>query len=79
LSTNPQPADFEACMQRLDAIVRELESGSVPLERAMSLFEEGLRLGSSCRTLLEQAQARVEKLLQGVEANGPAEPAEPVD
>jgi exodeoxyribonuclease VII small subunit len=79
MSTQPQPEDFEACMQRLDAIVRELESGSVPLERAMTLFEEGLRLGGSCRGLLEQAQVRVEKLLASVEASAPADPAKPLD
>ena len=42
--------------ERLDAIVHELETGQVPLERAMSLFEEGLRLGAACRTLLDGAQ-----------------------
>lgn len=76
----PNPAtpnpDFEASMQRLEVIVQELEKGGVGLERAMQLFEEGLALGATCRTLLDGAQARIERLL--VRADGGAEIA-PID
>lgn len=67
--STPEPGDraeldFEACMQRLDEIVQELESGQVPLARAMALFEEGLRLGKTCRSLLDTAQVQVDRLLE---------------
>ena len=65
-------------MQRLDAIVHELETGQVPLERAMSLFEEGLRLGAACRTLLDGAQVRVDKLLEHLEGGSSAPPLQPL-
>jgi len=64
-------ADFETCIQKLEQIVQELEGGQVPLERAMGLFEEGLKLGGTCRELLDGAQSRVEKLLE--RAGGAAE------
>jgi len=75
--TTPDAApDFETAMQRLDGIVRELESGQVPLERAMTLFEEGLQLGAQCNALLEQAQLRVEQLLARVDGSTETQPFE---
>ena len=69
--------DFEASMARLDRIVQELESPQVALERAIELFEEGLRLGNQCSTLLERAQARVEKLLERADGGAESQPLEP--
>ena len=59
--------DFEDAMNRLENIARQLESGDVPLEKAMQLFEEGLELSNRCGDLLEKAQLRVDKLLEGRE------------
>jgi exodeoxyribonuclease VII small subunit len=55
---------FEECLQRLEQIVDELEKGNVPLEQALKLFEEGLKLSSSCRKELEEAEGKVEILLR---------------
>ncbi len=55
---------FEECLQRLEKIVAELEKGDVPLERALSLFEEGIQLSNSCRNELEEAEGKVEILLK---------------
>ena len=67
---------FEECLQRLEKIVDELETGNVSLEQALKLFEEGTQLSSSCRKELEEAEGRVEILLK---QNGKlqAEPYEP--
>ena len=67
---------FEECLQRLEKIVDELEKGNVPLEQAIKLFEEGVRLSNSCRQELEAAEGKVEILLK---QNGKlhAEPFEP--
>ena len=35
-------AKFEECLQRLEKIVQELEKGEVPLEKSLTLFEEGM-------------------------------------
>ena len=66
---------FEDCLQRLEKIVDELEKGNVPLEQALKLFEEGLRLSTSCRKELEEAEGKVEILLR---QNGKLQP-EPYD
>ena len=55
---------FEECLQRLEKIVDELEKGNVPLEQAIKLFEEGVRLSNSCRQELEAAEGKVEILLK---------------
>ena len=67
---------FEECLQRLEKIVQELEKGDVPLEKSLTLFEEGMQLSSDCRKELEQAEGKVEILLK---QNGKlqAEPFEP--
>ncbi len=67
---------FEECLQRLERIVQELEKGEVPLEKSLTLFEEGMQLSSACRKELEEAEGKVEILLK---KNGKlqAEPFEP--
>jgi exodeoxyribonuclease VII small subunit len=55
---------FEDCLQRLEKIVGELEKGDVPLEQALTLFEEGIQLSNSCRKELEEAEGKVEILLK---------------
>lgn len=70
-------AKFEECLQRLEKIVQELEMGDVPLEKSLTLFEEGIELSNSCRKELEEAEGKVEILLKN---NGKlqAEPFEPL-
>ena len=55
-------ASFEAGLQELETIVKQLESGDLPLERAIELFEKGMQLSDSCRKQLEAAETRVEVL-----------------
>ncbi len=66
---------FEQCLDRLEKIVDELERGDIPLERALTLFEEGMQLSSSCRKELDEAEGKVEILLK---QNGKLQP-EPFD
>lgn len=56
---------FEASVKRLDAIVAKLESGDVPLEQALKLFQEGTGLVRSCTRLLDEAELEVVKLTRG--------------
>ena len=57
-------AKFEECLERLERIVQELEKGEVPLEKSLTLFEEGMQLSASCRKQLEDAEGKVEILLK---------------
>jgi len=55
---------FEECLDRLEKIVDQLEKGDIPLEQALALFEEGMKLSNSCRSELENAEGKVEILLK---------------
>jgi exodeoxyribonuclease VII small subunit len=59
---------FEQAMARLEAIVGELERGDLPLDESLKIFEEGIRLSKSCLKVLEDAEKKVEVLVQ--EKNG---------
>ena len=58
------PATFEAGLQQLESIVKEMENGDLPLERAIELFERGMKLSDTCRKQLEDAETRVEILMK---------------
>lgn len=55
---------FEAGLEELENIVRQLEKGDLPLEQSLSLFETGMRLSAECRRQLENAETRVEILMR---------------
>lgn len=59
-----KPANLEKSLQSLEKIVDELESGDLPLEKAMQRFEEGIKLTRACQTALRDAEQKVEILLQ---------------
>jgi len=53
---------FEASLEELERIVKELEKGDLPLEQSLALFESGMQLSSECKRQLEEAETRVEIL-----------------
>jgi exodeoxyribonuclease VII small subunit len=61
--SSPQPS-FETGLDELEKIVKEMESGDLPLERALALFEKGVALSEACRKQLDEAETRVEILMQ---------------
>ena len=60
-----QSMTFEASLKRLDEIVSRMERGDVPLEEALSLFEEGTALVTSCTKLLDEAELKIVRLTKG--------------
>ncbi|HYG09264.1 MAG TPA: exodeoxyribonuclease VII small subunit [Pyrinomonadaceae bacterium] len=59
-----QNQNFEASLAALEKIVRELERGELPLEKSLELFERGVRLSRECQERLQEAERRIEVLLQ---------------
>jgi len=59
-----QSRTFEASLEALEKIVRQLESGDLPLEKSLELFEQGIRLSRECQERLSQAERRIEILLR---------------
>nr|WP_276528443.1 exodeoxyribonuclease VII small subunit [Pseudalkalibacillus hwajinpoensis] len=58
---------FEEAMQKLEQIVGALEEGNVPLEKAISLFQEGMNLSNICHEKLKSVEGKMDQI---VEENG---------
>ena len=59
---------FEELYQRLEQAVGKLEEGGLPLEEALALYEEGMRLAQRCQEMLDQAELRVTRLQEAFAA-----------
>ncbi|MBH8596742.1 MULTISPECIES: exodeoxyribonuclease VII small subunit [unclassified Thermoactinomyces] len=55
---------FEEALKRLEEVVEILEKGDTPLEQAIQLFDEGMKLAHICGKKLEWAEQQVEMLVQ---------------
>ncbi|RCV62985.1 exodeoxyribonuclease VII small subunit [Methanophagales archaeon] len=55
---------FEAAMKRLESIVETLGGGNLSLEDSLKMFEEGMELCKFCNKKLDEAEYKVEKLME---------------
>ena len=53
---------FETAYEELESIITKLESGDLPLEDSITLFERGRQLSEHCQSLLDKAELRVSQL-----------------
>ena len=56
--------NLEKSLADLETLVEELESGDLPLDKAMKKFEEGIKLTRGCQAALKDAEQKVEILLK---------------
>jgi len=59
------PDPFEEAMSKLEDRVRRLEGGDLPLDDALTLYEQGVELARTCHEQLEEAEQRVAALSRG--------------
>lgn len=57
-------ADFEQKLTALEAVVEKLEHGDLPLDESVRLFEEGVKLSDACKKELENAEGRIQVLVE---------------
>ena len=69
---------FEEALARLEEIAHQLESGDLPLEKAIALAEEGLKLSHLCEEQLTTAEGKIQQLVErmGRSALEPLQPEE---
>lgn len=72
-----KPETFEKNIERLDAIVRQLEDADLPLEKALQIYEEGMKLSEVCQKQLQEAEGRIQALMKRAGGKIVAEPFEP--
>jgi len=59
--------DFESALKSLEDIVGKLEAGDMTLDRALELFEEGIKVSRFCNSKLEEAERKVEVLTKSAD------------
>jgi exodeoxyribonuclease VII small subunit len=64
---------FELAMKQLEKIVQELESGDMPLEKAIKKFEEGIKISKYCSEKLDESEKKITLLMQNDDGDGIAE------
>ncbi len=64
-TTDLSGMSFEDALRALEEVVRRLESGEVPLDESITLYERGEVLRKHCQARLDAAQARIEKIVAG--------------
>lgn len=74
--TDEKPLSFEQMMARLEEITAELESGDLPLEKAIERYEEGVTCYRECHRILAGAEKKVEILTKSADGSLDAEPFE---
>ena len=57
-------ATFEASFGRLQGAIERLEEGGLPLEAALDLFEQSMRLAATCHLILDKAELRLTQLVE---------------
>ncbi|MEK7791505.1 MAG: exodeoxyribonuclease VII small subunit [Deltaproteobacteria bacterium] len=63
MGSNAIPLTFEKSLEKLESIVKKLESGELSLEDSIKAFEEGVRLAQNCGKKLDESEKKVEILL----------------
>ena len=63
-SAKPKISDFEKSLRELEIIVERMEKGEQTLEASLKDFERGNALATACRASLEEAEQRIEKLVE---------------
>ncbi len=62
---------FDKALDELRAVVARLEQGGLPLEESIALYERGAALHEHCGTLLDSAELRVQRLVDGAGGGAP--------
>lgn len=68
---------FEQSLNQLEKIVQELESGDLPLEKAIKKFEEGIQLSKFCSRKLDETEERINLLMRNQDGEVSESPFRP--
>jgi len=64
-----QKLTFEQAQAQLEKIVNDIEQGRIPLEQSIEKYEQGMRLIKHCRTILEQAEKKIETISKEMQSD----------
>ena len=75
--TEERELGFDQVLERLHKIVTRIEQGNLPLEQALSLFEDGVRLSRRGSSILDATEQRIELLVRGEDGTEERRPLSP--
>ena len=64
MSKNPKPLNFEKQLKELEEVVANMEAGELTLEESLKAYEKGIRLTRECQAALDDAQLRIDILVE---------------
>lgn len=67
MSNTKTPASFEAKLAELEALVQQIEQGSMPLDKSLEAFEQGVKVAKECHSILDTASQKVTEIKQSGE------------
>lgn len=70
MAQNKKVPTFEEAMVELEQIARQMEDGQMPLEDCLEAYERGVALIDVCRSKLDAAQAKIQKLESTTASSG---------
>ncbi len=73
MANEPQTPSFEERLAALEAVVRDLEGEDLPLEDSLNRYREGVEHLRACRSLLDDAEARLAELVANGDGGAPEE------
>ncbi|MDQ0299576.1 exodeoxyribonuclease VII small subunit [Salibacterium salarium] len=62
--TLEENVSFEAAMEKLENIVEKLEEGEVPLEKAITMYQEGMNLSNTCHEKLRRVEEQMDRVVE---------------
>jgi exodeoxyribonuclease VII small subunit len=64
MTSSKEPINFEAALEELNHLVAEMEQGGLSVEKSLQYFEKGVRLTKQCQKELQEAEQKVQVLLE---------------
>ncbi len=62
MAKKTESLEIESALKKLDEILKQLESDDLALSKSLELYEEGVRISDSCKSILEAAEQKIQTL-----------------
>ena len=76
MAKNNKDINFEEALKKLESIVSKMESGSIPLDKALSMYEEGIEISQLCLKELDKTELKLKKLTKKLDNSFEVEDAD---
>lgn len=79
-AANPEPEkSFEDALDRLETIVQQMDSPTLPLAQLIADYEEGVKLVKICQAKLKDAEQKIEIITRRAQSDPQLEPFDPAE